>query len=137
MDTSRFPDTRSEIAILDFHATMAWRNLTAISFLLGRFGNALTLPDQEEPILVGDRVIFDCFGWIDVIHPCLDHIKARIRANLGPEILDHSMRLKLIETVFDALNIPQDETYEVDFFAVSGHTAIHQTVDRHGMTDRI
>ncbi len=137
MDTSHFSDNRSELAILDFHATMAWRNLSAISFLLGRFGDSLTVPEREEPILVGDRAVFDCFGWMDIVHPCLDHIKARLRVNMGGEVLDHQMRLNLIATVFDALSIPDDETYEADFFSVVGHTSIHQTVDRNGMTDRI
>lgn len=57
--------------------------------------------------------------------------------NVGSEIFEHSMRLEIISTVFDALRIPRDETYEADFFSVTGHTAIHQSVDRNGMTDRI
>ena len=137
MDTSRIPTTRAEIAILDFHATMAWRNLTAISFLLGRFGDSLTFPELSRPMPVGDRAVFNCFGWLDVIHPCLDHIKARLRMNVGTETLDHSMRLELISTVFEALHIPHDETCEADFFSVTGHTSIHQAVDRNGMSDRM
>ncbi len=137
MDTSRFSTTRAEIAILDFHATMAWRNFAAISFLLGRFGDSLTFPELSRPMPVGDHAVFNCFGWLDVVHPCLDHIKARLRVNVGSETLDHSMRLELISTVLEALHIPRDETYEADFFSVIGHTSIHQTVDRDGMTDRI
>lgn len=136
MDTSGFSTTRDEIEILDFHATMAWKNFTAISFLLGRFGDSLTFPELPEPTQVGDRAVFNCFGWLDVIHPCLDHIKARLRVNVGSEILDHSMRIALISTVLEALLIPPDETYEADFFSVVGHTSIHQAVDRDGMTDR-
>lgn len=137
MDTSRFADSRTEIAILDFHATMAWRNITAISFLLGRFGDSLILPELSRPMTAGERTVFTCFGWLDVIHPCMDHIKARLRMNVGAEIFEHSMRLQIISTVFDALRIPSDETYEADFFSVTGHTSIHQAVDRHGMTDRM
>ncbi len=137
MDTSPFADTCSEIAILDFHAIMAWRNLAAISFRLGRYSDSLMLPDCDGPILTGDRVVFDCFGWLDVIHPCLDHIKARMRVNIGSELLDHAMKLELIATVFDALSIPADDTYEIDFFAATGHTSIHQAVDRNGLTDRM
>ena len=137
MDTSPFSKACSEIEILDFHAIMAWRNLAAISFRLGRYSDSMMLPDREEPILTGDRIVFECFGWLDVIHPCLDHIKARMRVNIGPKTLDHSMKLEFITTVFDALSIPADDTYEIDFFSVTEHTSIHETVDRNGLTDRI
>ena len=136
MDTSRFQDTRTGFQILDFHASMAWRNLAAISFLLGRYSDTFAIPGSDWQLDVGENRVFECFGWLDVVHPCLDHIKARIRTNIGNEQLDHEMQIELIETVFNALGIPRDETYEVDFFTASGHTAIHQTIDRNGMTDR-
>jgi hypothetical protein len=137
MDTSNFIDTRSEFAILDFHATLAWKTNATVSFLLGRFQDSLTIPGQSELFHGGDRLVFDVFGFLDVFHPCEGHIKARLRAKVTADLLIHEKQLAIITSAFSALHIPRDETYEADFLVTSDHASIHQTVDRNGMTDRI
>jgi hypothetical protein len=114
----------------------AWKTDASISFMLGKYGDTLEFADRPEPWHVGENAVFNVFGWLDVQHPCHDHIKARIRARLSPEYMNFERQREVVNCVFDQLEIPRDETYEVDFFVTSDYAAIHQPVDRDGMSDR-
>ncbi|WP_164921363.1 hypothetical protein [Rhodopirellula baltica] len=109
---------------------------TSVSFHLGRWGNTLDFADSP-PMQLNSPSVFTVFGWIDVHHPCQGHIKARIRALLSDDLMAFESQRETIHAVFDALSIPRDETYEADFLTSDNQQAIHQDVDRDGMSDRI
>jgi hypothetical protein len=136
MNSARFTNNRHEFRLLDFVAMFAWKTDTSISFMLGKYGDTLTFADRPEPWHVGKNAVFNVFGWLDVQHPCHDHIKARVRAKLSPEYMTLELQREMLNCVFDHLEIPRDETYEADFFVPSDQSAIHQRVDRDGLTDR-
>ena len=136
MDTSAFSNTRDEFPLLDFVAQFEAKTDTSVSFSLGRWGDTLAFPDSD-PMSVGQRGVFTVFGWADVHHPCHGHIKARIRARLSDELMVFESQRDIVHALFDALSIPRDETYEADFICSDEQQAIHQPVDRDGMSDRI
>lgn len=123
MDTSRFQHKDCRFQFLNFFAFVEWRSESAISFRVGRYHR-------------DDKGIFLRYlGWLDVVHPCHGHIKTRVRTDFGAE-LDFEQKLEMIRSVFSALCIPEDETYEIDFLTVTANCPIHQPVDRNGYTDR-
>src|SRR5262245_14631831 len=87
METSNFTNSRHQFRVLDFVAAFAWKTDSSISFSLGRYRDTLSLADYDEPFYVGENGVFDVFGWLDIQHPCQDHIKARIRSKVSPEFL--------------------------------------------------
>lgn len=135
MNSSRFMNDRGEFPLLDFVAMFAWKTDGSISFMLGKYGDTLTSADWPEPCYIGKNAVFNVFGWLDVQHPCHDHIKARVRAKLSPQYMTFELQREMLHCVFDQLEIPRDETYEADFFVTSDQSAIHQPVDRDGLTD--
>ena len=124
MDTTAFATNRSEFNVLDFVARYSWRTATSISFLLGRYCDSLKLADRDEPFYVGTNKVFKVFGWLEIHHPCEDHIKARIRAKLSPDLMQFETQRTIIEVVFDALGIPRDETFEAGFFETTSVVSI-------------
>lgn len=137
MDASRFTDSRDEFPILDFVAAFEAKSDTSVSFMLGRHGDMLKLDDMDEPDYWGQGVVFTVFGWADVHHPCHGHIKARLRVLLTDDLMTFDKQREIINSLFDALAIPRDETYEADFFSSTCQQAIEQPVDRDGYSDRM
>ncbi len=136
MDTSGFSNTRDEFPLLDFVAQFAAKTDTSISFLLGRWGDTLDFPDAP-PMKLNSPSVFTVFGWADVHHPCHGHIKTRVRALLSTDLMAFESQRDIVHGLLDALSIPRDETYEADFLTSEKQQAIHQDVDRDGMSDRI
>jgi hypothetical protein len=65
-------------------------------------------------------------GWVEVHHPCDGHIN-----------LDNATARQILDKLFVALRIPQDETYEAEFVSsTDGVVYLGQCVDRDGLTDR-
>ncbi|GAB5403097.1 MAG: hypothetical protein Aurels2KO_13280 [Aureliella sp.] len=136
MNTSGFSNTRDEFPILEFVVQFAAKTDTSISFLLGRWGDTLDFPDAA-PMKLGSPSAFTVFGWADVHHPCHGHIKARVRALVSEDLMQFDSQRDIVHGLFDALSIPRDETYEADFLTSINRQAIHQDVDRDGMSDQI
>jgi hypothetical protein len=76
-------------------------------------------------------------GAVQVHHPCDGHIKARIYVQLPKEYRDHHTLDRLRSQAFRALNIPLDETYELEFDSAEDGLKIAQPVNRDGITDRV
>lgn len=76
-------------------------------------------------------------GWIDVHFPCEGHIKVWIRGALPEECLEASWVSQFIPAFMGQLKIPEDETYEAEFFKPASGIHMAQPVNREGMTDRL
>lgn len=136
VNVSGFSKSHDEFPLLDFVARFAAKTDTSISFQLGRWGDAVDFPGAP-PKKLGSRSVCTVFGWADVHHPCHGHIKARVRALLSEDLMQFESQRDIVHGLFDALSIPRDETFEADFFSSDNQQAIHQDVDRDGMSDRI
>ena len=110
-----------EIIILDLTARFDFKTRDSISFLLMR---------ADEPR-------FNQVGWIDVHHPCDHHIKVQIKGSLSQEYIEEDKLETIITSLFDALEIPQDETYEASFACSSGGMSLSRYIDRNGQSDRM
>jgi hypothetical protein len=76
-------------------------------------------------------------GKMQVHHPCDGHIKARIYVQLPKKHGDHNTLNQLRLQAFRSLDIPLDETYELEFTSAEDGLIIGQPVNRDGVTDRI
>jgi len=76
-------------------------------------------------------------GAMQVHHPCDGHIKARIFVQLHKKHRDHHTLNQLRVQAFRALDIPLDETYELEFTSLEDGLIIGQFVDRDGIADRV
>ncbi|HSU55510.1 MAG TPA: hypothetical protein VLT36_15755 [Candidatus Dormibacteraeota bacterium] len=76
-------------------------------------------------------------GGMQVHHPCEGHIKARLYIQLPKKFRDHNLLDQLRIRTFNALRIPLDETYELEFRGAEDGLIIGQPVDRNGITDRV
>lgn len=112
MDTSKFLTHEDEFPVLDLVARLEFKSHSSISFGLSRkmWGK----------------------GWIDVHHPCDGLIKAQIRVQINDDYLTLDKMKAVIESIFDALRIPSDETYEAEFFRASAIVQIGQPLSRDG-----
>lgn len=109
------------LAVLDLVASFAFKSPGSVSFDLG----------TEEG--GGFKVV----GWVDVHHPCEGHLKARFRVVLPVRYHAPEPMQGFVRTMFSALGIPADETYEAEFVCAQHRTRIEQATDRDGGTDRI
>jgi hypothetical protein len=117
--------------LLDLRAEGAFSSPGSAGFDVGRPG---VHPLAGAPVL---RVL----GWLDVHHPCDGHIKAHLRVMLPPSYVEQ-MALEtmkdIVFSVFEAVGIPADETYEDVFMSpASPSKAICNPTDRNGYTDRL
>ena len=124
MNTSRFSHCGHGFTVLDFSAKLAFKSETSISFSLGR------------PIASRDGCVGSISGgWIDVHHPCDGHVKTQLRIRIPAEYHDFHQEKRVIHTVFEALAIPLDETYEATFFSSDTMRCISQRTNREGICD--
>ena len=142
MDTSRFTDHHSGFQVLDLSARFTFRSATSISFDLGRNSDTLVLPGggflgEDFVMNVGPGRAFYVTGRVDVHHPCEGHIKTQLHIVLPPEYNSSERMKEFIAIVFEALDIPSDETYEVLFVSPEQQTGYENATDREGMSDRM
>ncbi len=142
MDMSRFVDRDSGFRVLDLSARFAFRSATSISFDLGRYSDTLTLPGGdlfggEITMNFGPGAVFTVTGRVDVHHPCEGHIKAHLRVVLPAEYHPFEKMRDFVATVFEALEIPSDETFEAKFVSPEQQTGYENATDREGMSDRM
>jgi hypothetical protein len=121
MDLTRFNGYHDGFDVIaDLRADLEFKTSTSIGFQLHQEGYVR--------------------GWVEVHHPCDGHIKARIRGELSPSRapnLDNATARQILDKLFVALRIPQDETYEAEFVSsTDGVVYLEQCVDRDGLTDR-
>ena len=74
-------------------------------------------------------------GHLDIHHPCPGHVKTYLQCSLPEEYITFESARRAIEQIFQALEIPLDETYEAGFVQLTGGIQLSEHVDRHGMTD--
>jgi hypothetical protein len=137
MNTTLFSSGDNEFDILDLKARFAFKTETSISFDIGRWSNSLRLPindgEEEETVWSADRpFVFNVVGWLDVHHPCNGPIKTQVRIQIPVEYHSFDRMKPMVETIFKALDIPLDETYESTVLHSDKSTGIHQPTDRNG-----
>jgi hypothetical protein len=142
VDTSRFGNRDREFQVLDLTARFAFKSETSISFDLGRYSDTLTLPSGDLSngdfvLNVGPGGVFVVTGRLDVHHPCEGHIKTQLRTVLPAEYHRFDQMKEFVATVFEALGIPSDETFESLFVSSEKQTGYENATDRDGMSDRI
>ena len=76
-------------------------------------------------------------GHLDIHHSCPKHIKAYLTCSLSEEYITFEQTKKAVEQIFQALEIPSDETYEASFIAATGGIHLGEYVNREGLTDRL
>jgi hypothetical protein len=135
MDTTRFTNCRDEFPILDFVAAFEAKTDSSISFNLGRFSNTLLLADMNAPRYIGERAVFNVFGWADVHHPCHGHVKTRLRILLTDDLMTFESQRDIVNSLLDVLAIPRDETFEASIFTSGRQEGIQQPIDRNGCSD--
>lgn len=74
-------------------------------------------------------------GHLDIHHPCPKHIKAYLTCSLPEEHTTFESARKAVEQIFQALEIPLDETYEAHFMQSTRGIQLSEHVDRDGMTN--
>lgn len=80
--------------------------------------------------------MFNVKGWIDVHHPCDGHYKAQLRVSLPVEYHQLETMTEIVRTVFEALDIPADETFQALFFqTLDPAQFFFQDIDRNGESD--
>jgi hypothetical protein len=126
MNTKAFLHCGHGFDVLDLSAKLAFKSETSIAFSIGR-------PFVTRSGPVGSV----CVGWIDVHHPCDGHIKAQLRIRIPPEYHEFDKKKNVIRTVFGALSIPLDETYEATFFSSDNVQSVQQRTNRDGIWDAI
>lgn len=142
MDTSRFVDGDSGFRVLDLSARLAFKSAASVSFDLGRHSDTLVLPGGgfrgDDLVLdVGPRGVFNSIGRVDVHHPCEGHIKTQLRVVLPAEYQRIEQMREFVATIFGALGIPSDETFESLFVSPEQQTSYENATDREGWTDRL
>ena len=142
MDTTRFGDRDSGFRVFDLSARFAFRSATSVSFGLGRYGNILTLPGggfhgEDFVMKVGAGGVFNVVGRVDIHHPCEGHIKTQLQVVLPAEYHPFERMQEFVATVFEALGIPSDETFEALFVSPEQQTGYENATDREGMSDRM
>jgi hypothetical protein len=142
MNTPRFGDRDSGFRVLDLSARFAFRSATSIAFDLGRYSDTLRLPSGgpfggDFVMNVGPGGVFKVTGRVDVHHPCEGHIKAQLHVVLPAEYHSFERMHELVATVFEAVGIPSDETFEALFVSPEQQTAYENATDREGMSDRM
>ena len=76
-------------------------------------------------------------GRVDVHHPCEGHIKTQFQVVLPAEYHPFERMQEFVATVFEALDIPSDETFEALFVSPEQQTGYENATDREGMSDRM
>ena len=76
-------------------------------------------------------------GWIDVHHPCAQHIRLFVRAVLPERLLNPEALGRIATELKSHLEIPPDETMQFDACSPSNRISISQSVDRKGSPGRI
>jgi hypothetical protein len=142
VDTSRFGDRDSGFRVLDLSARFAFRSATSISFDLGRYSDTLRLPGGgpfggDFVMNVGPGGVFKVTGRIDVHHPCEGHIKAQLLVVLPAEYHPFERVQEFVATIFEALGIPPDETFEALLVSPVQQMVYENATDREGRSDRM
>jgi hypothetical protein len=142
VDMTGYGDRDSGFRVLDLSARFAFRSATSISFDLGRFSDTLVLPgggfDGEDFVMKTPAGrVFNVAGRVDVHHPCEGHIKTQLQVLLPAEYHPFEQMKEFVETVFKALGIPSDETFEAHFVSPEQQTGYENATDREGMSDRM
>jgi hypothetical protein len=137
VDASRFQNAFDEFQLHDLVAKFEFKSATSISFALGRYSDTLKLPDSNFAMKVGPRGVFTRVGRVDVHHPCEGHIKAQLNVVLPTEYHEFERMQGLVKSVFEALGIQPDETFETLFVTPEKQTEYENATDREGMTDRM
>ncbi len=140
MNNTPFSNDNDGFDILDLQARFVFKTDTSISFDIGRWSNTLRIPRAvgggERGLVQDTPFVFNVIGWIDVHHPCDGHIRTYLRIRM-PEEYHALERVKsIVATIFKALDIPLDETYEATAFDSDNVIAVVQPKDRNGMTEQ-
>jgi hypothetical protein len=142
LDTTRFSDRDGGFRVLDLSARFAFKSATSISFALGRYSDTLRLPGggpfgDDFIMKVGPDAAFYVTGRVDVHHPCEGHIKAQLHVVLPAEYHPFERMREFVATIFEALGIPSDETFESQFVSPDQQVAYENATDREGLSDRM
>ena len=131
--------SRLEFPVLDLKAKLAFRTAASASFDLGRdlAHSTISWGDSRpgEDITIDIGPVFEAAGRLDVHHPCDDHIKAHLLVTLPVEYHSRERMREFVATVFEALGIPADETYKVNYLSPKHGVCYIQPEDRDGVTD--
>jgi hypothetical protein len=76
-------------------------------------------------------------GWVDVHHPCIEHVRLFVRAVLPERLLNPEAISQLVMEIKSKLEIPPDETFEVDACSAKSRMGVSHSVDRKGNPGRI
>jgi hypothetical protein len=74
--------------------------------------------------------IFKVVGFVEVHHPCDNHVKAHIRCSIPQTYLADraNMNVAVLE-IFEALEIPSDETYVAQFITTESQGGVSNRRD--------
>ena len=105
MNIAKFSNRgRDCFELLDLVACFEFKTETSISFQVGKRSK--------------DGGMFSVRGWLDVHHPVdmKEYTKAYLRISLPPKYLELEQERQVLTSVFEALELPAQETYEAYFF---------------------
>lgn len=125
MDTSRWKEGDG-FAVLDLVAEFQFKTASSLSFQLGTKGNAIQLPDMEEPWVLGPGRVFTVIGWLDVHYPCEGFHRLQMRAGLPDRYACWEAMRDLVPQVKAALGLPADESYHVYMGGLSEQTSMEE-----------
>jgi hypothetical protein len=126
-----------QFPVLDSVAAFRFKSPGSIAFDLGTEADTPTLPAGSGALPAGAPRVFRAVGWADIHHPCEGHIRVRLRVCLPVRYHEPEQMRELVRSMFSALGIPADETYEAFFVSADRQTRIEQATDRDGGTDRL
>jgi hypothetical protein len=115
MNTERFQKSGDGFDVLDLRARFVFKTPSSIGFRM------IMRPNDVATI-----------GALQVHHPCLSYIKARIYFQLPMKYCDDKSLVAIGMQAFRELEIPQDETYEFVFDCSETGLIVMQPVDRDG-----
>lgn len=108
MDTNSFSTNLNRFDVLDLVAQYEFKTESSISFTLGH----------------GTPAHFQSLGRVEVHHPCVGSFNARLRVWLPDQHINLTSMIEVIQRVFLALTIPDNETHEAIFFE-TGYRAFY------------
>ena len=123
MITERFITHHDGFDLLDLRAHFEFKSMASIGFQIG-------------PIPKG-RLAYTVFGFLQIHHPCSDHIQVRIYVQLPHRYAEPPFLRQFCEALLVELGIPADETYELHFTDSSSGVSVEQRINREGFVDAV
>jgi hypothetical protein len=117
MNTDKFSHDTGTFEVLDLRVRFKFKTPSSIGF---------NLATNQHTII----------GEIQVHHPCVGHIKARVFIQLPSRYKEYNQIVPILEAAFRELEIPSDETWELSFDNSEDCIFTCQPLNREGLTDR-